>query len=592
MLIALPMISILALITKRHIRESFFLSLVINGLFVAVSTEILSILGALSSRGVIVSWVLFIIATVAMRSIIHRSFTLDTLPEPEQASLTSKGMIAVLVGLFGLLGFTAVVAAPNNWDSFTYHLPRILHWIQNGSVAHYPTHITRQLIMPPWSEYTMMHLFLLSSSDRFVNCVQWLSMVGSCVGISLVVKRLGGSLGQQYSAMLVAATLPIGLLEATSTQNDYALAVWCVAVLLYFLDAKEKLTWQAALLCSVSLALALMTKGTGYIILFPVVLVSIVTLTKKNGVTALMQKLSVGTLIVLVLNSGVYWRNWTVFGSPLTTDEVTIVNTSADPRIAAIAVVRSLGVHLASSFQAVNSALYSASISAHKIMGVDINDPRLFTGYNYQVFPYRNHEDYASNPLHMILFLGGVFATVALRRRLDRRVLWYTAIVFGSFVALSVMIRWNVWLSRIFVPVFILAAPIPVLSFRPIIQKHIACVALVILACVGGYVSITNETRPLVGHMSILKRDRLDQYFANAPDLRSYYMQQLTKAVMSGSNNIGLAKLNGDVWEYPVWVMLSSMGNRPYRIEHVNVQNRSKAIPLKGQFSPSVDLVL
>lgn len=592
MFVVLPVIAILLFITGKNIRESLLLSLVINGLFVAISTDFLSLVGALSFTGVAASWILFILGGFFARSRLHRWFAVDAHADSEPVSLEVKAMVAVLAMLFSLLGFTAIMAAPNNWDSLTYHLPRILHWIQNGSVAHYPTHITRQLIMPPWSEYAMMHLFLLSGGDRFVNCVQWLSMVGSCVGVSLIVKKMGGTPGNQYAAAVIAATLPLGLLEATSTQNDYALAFWCVAFSLYTLAAIENLAWPVALLCSASLGLALLTKGTGYIILFPVILGAIIMIVKRGGTKSLALKLLAGILIVLLLNAGFYLRNWSVFGSPLTTDEDRIINTSPDLRIALLSVVRSLGVHLASNSGAANDALYAASSAVHGVLGVDRNDPRFVSGYSYRIFQYRNHEDYASNPLHTILFLAGVIAAIVFRKKLDKRQIWYVTVISASFLALSIMIRWNVWLSRYFVPVFVLTAPLVVISLRQIIPRYVAAAVLLLLLCSGGYLAVTNETRPLVGAMSILHRDRMDQYFANAPDLRTYYMGKLTTVVMTGQSNVALSKLNGDVWEYPVWVMLPAMANRPIRIEHVNVQNRSKIIPLKAGFDNFAELVL
>ena len=70
--------------------------------------------------------------------------------------------IGVIVSLTGLIAF---VAPPNNYDSMTYHLGRVVHWIQNHSVQHYPTNIDRQLFMPPWAEFAITHFYLLSTDD-------------------------------------------------------------------------------------------------------------------------------------------------------------------------------------------------------------------------------------------------------------------------------------------------------------------------------------------------------------------------------------------------------------------------------------------
>ena len=56
------------------------------------------------------------------------------------------------------------------------------HWVQDRSVAFYPTHITHQLYYPPWAEYAMLQLLLLGWDERLANLVQWFSMVGSLVG--------------------------------------------------------------------------------------------------------------------------------------------------------------------------------------------------------------------------------------------------------------------------------------------------------------------------------------------------------------------------------------------------------------------------
>lgn len=95
----------------------------------------------------------------------------------------------------------------------TYHMSRVVHWIQNRSIAHYPTHITRQLHQSPWTEYAILHFQILSGSDRFANLIQWFSMVGATLGVSLIAKQMGADLRGQFFAAVFSITIPMGILQ-------------------------------------------------------------------------------------------------------------------------------------------------------------------------------------------------------------------------------------------------------------------------------------------------------------------------------------------------------------------------------------------
>ena len=118
----------------------------------------------------------------------------------------------------------------------TYHMSRVAHWIQNQSVAHYPTNIPRQLELAPWAEFTVTHFQLLTGGDRLANSVQWFSMAGSLLGVSLIAQQLGAGVVGQVLAVVFAATIPMGILQGSSTQNDYVVTFWLICVAYYTLS--------------------------------------------------------------------------------------------------------------------------------------------------------------------------------------------------------------------------------------------------------------------------------------------------------------------------------------------------------------------
>src|SRR5262249_2538151 len=134
---------------------------------------------------------------------------------PTISSPLLNGLLAGVVIIAATTGFIALVAPPNTWDSLTYHMSRVMHWAQNRSVSHYPTHIQRQLHHTPWAEFAILHLQLLSGNDRFANTVQWFAMLGSVTGVSLIAKQVGADARGQIFSAVIAATIPMGILQAS-----------------------------------------------------------------------------------------------------------------------------------------------------------------------------------------------------------------------------------------------------------------------------------------------------------------------------------------------------------------------------------------
>ncbi len=76
----------------------------------------------------------------------------------------SVGERLVLVGIAVvvlLLLLIAWVSPPNNYDSYLYHMARVVHWAQAGSLDHYPAGYEHQLTKPTWAETAILHLRVL-----------------------------------------------------------------------------------------------------------------------------------------------------------------------------------------------------------------------------------------------------------------------------------------------------------------------------------------------------------------------------------------------------------------------------------------------
>jgi hypothetical protein len=103
--------------------------------------------GSLAGTAAVLAWkrgALSLAAWTLIRDRIKQDWT-------QHWPLDAKLMLGASVVLILLLGAMAAIFPATNWDSLTYHLPRVMHWLQQQSVEHYPTHNTRQIEFGPWS---------------------------------------------------------------------------------------------------------------------------------------------------------------------------------------------------------------------------------------------------------------------------------------------------------------------------------------------------------------------------------------------------------------------------------------------------------
>lgn len=457
----------------------------------------------------------------------------------------------ILLSLIGLILFftlfTALVAPPNNYDSMTYHLSRVAHWAQDQSVANYPTFILRQLAMPPAAEFAILHYYVLLGSDRLANFVQWQSMLGCLIVVSLIAGQLGGNRKAQLLAAFFCATLPMGIMQATSTQTDYFTAYWLVSMV--FLLMRGRPSGGA-----VSFALAALSKPTAYILALPFIIWSLIA--KKN---AAIKTVVLFAAALLIFNAGYFYRNYSLSGSLLGPDYGTRSQT-VNPLVIAVNLFKTGANNFNSPWTAVNHASEQVVGLIARGLGVAIDDPAASSFGKFTVEKYTPHEDVIGNPLHL-LWLLAVLGLILFYRRQERGRVGQYALALGAAVLLFfLLIKYQPWVNRLLLPWFVLGAPLAGWATEKYFDRRLVALLIVLAGLIALPPLLMNITRPIIppplaarSKFSILTTPREYFYLTSMNETRVVYEKVRELVRRRGYRSLGLVGVNN---EYPLWAML------------------------------------
>jgi len=383
---------------KWYWRDSFLLASLLWGVCVTASTEFLSLIHYITFPGILGFWILTLLISISIVLTLNKGrssvepFSLSHLLIHEIILLSGIALIAVMVG------WIALTAPPNNWDSMTYHMSRVAHWIQNHSIGNYPSHIIRQLNYTPWAEYAILHFQILSHGDRFANLIQCFSMLGSIIGVSLIARQMGSSRIGQILSSLAAATLPMGILQGSSTQNDYAATFWLVCFVYFLLLLRSDFNAKNSIKVGLSLGLAFLTKGTIYIYTLPFIIWILIIGFKELGWKSNKFFLTI-FIAVLLINGSYYARNIDLTGGVLPPSETkSILDKSLNPLTFASRFLLNTALHLGTPFKTINTFVAKMVNQSRAFMGIKNESKFYFPGHPF-------HEDHAGNVLHFFLII-------------------------------------------------------------------------------------------------------------------------------------------------------------------------------------------
>ncbi len=560
-------------------RAAFLKAAIAWGGLVVLLSEGLSLFHALSRVALAAGW------TIALLGLLGLGWKKRRLAKPLIRFSALRGQkidalfLAVPAVFFAVLALIAWLAPPNTNDSLSYHMSRVMHWVQNQGLQHYPTPINRQVWMPPWAEMAILQFQVLLGSDRLANFVQWFSAAASVIAVSLIAQRLGAGFGGQVTAAVFCATIPMGILQSSSTQNDYVVSFW-IACLAYFtvVAHQRRLALAEWAWLSLAVALGMLTKGTCYAYALPLLGWLLASALRRERWGSLAGRALLGLVVVALVNGGAWARNLQTYRFPLGPPAAVqnLSNQSHTPAAMISNLARNAGLHLGTPYGRLNKGVMTAIAWLHDRLGQPLNDSAVTLKANKFQVQYSTHEDYAGNPVHFgLLFLFALCLPFFFARQRETRDqgLLYTLIVLSTFLLFSILYKWQSFGSRLQLPFFVLAAPLAGLAGEGLRRPAVRAALVAILTVQGISYLIYNPSRMLVqkapGLPTLFNKSRDELLFANSGEIRRGYLSVSRAAAATGCRSIGLVIDSSDK-EYPFWALLSPSGKEA-RLEHLGV---------------------
>jgi hypothetical protein len=470
--------------------------------------------------------------------------------------------LALLVApLMLILLFTALLYPPNTWDSMTYHMARVVYWIENGSVAYFPTAIERQNLLNPGAEYIILLLQLLSASDFLANVVQFISFYILVSAMPSFLRLLGIQRRIANWGLVLAAALPMGVLQATSTQNDMVasclgLALCAAALRLWHKSIRAKKSRLDIMVLALLGAVGYLVKVTAILAALPFLLMAAMLygialirrpqLWKMQFINLLLGMLLVG----LVSGPDLYRKKEHTDSFSAARYEVFPYNGYWKEKI--INSVVGINFHVIPT-----EWFYLSIIKPLTGFFNCLPQPQPHE-------PFRNHEDFAGNPLHMIF--AGVAILLFLFRfpRIPFPARWGVLFVCFSWILLHATVRNQPWMSRLQTPVFMmfpcfLAAWSPSSKVKPVRFFFAAVLIVITVACLSYGIATAelNESRPLT-LVNFWRLDRDSAYYVNR-GLKPQHDAVIETVKRLKVKRIGLA-IGSDDYDYPLSWRLYLLG--------------------------------
>lgn len=565
------------------IRLAFIKAFLSISLISYLLVEVFSFNNQLSFTSISISWGIVALGMCIFlwknNSNIHFSTVSFKTIEKKYQWLLIFGFVFVILPLLLL----SIFIPPNNWDSLAYHLPRIEHWIQNKNIYPYPTNLIRQIITPPFSEYVLLQLRLLSGNDWFLNLLQYCSLIGVLFIATQLFQFLKINYKGQILLCAVLISLPMLIFQSTTTQTDLLSAFYLLAFILFsylFIQDNNKASFVFLVM---ALSIGILTKYTIAIFALPFILYIIHHVVKQKNLSLFLFAATSSVIIAAIVLGPFLYRNYLAFGS-LTGNEYFVASMSNSKISFAYTIsnsIKNIADFISVPVNTFNYLMLLSIYKIHVLIGISVNDK----GANWNEMNYivNNHlnEDSAGSLLHFIIFIVSLF--LLFRWKDKKWVFLYIAGLLLTFFIYSSIFRYSPWNNRLFLPLTLLfmlvSSFILVKSIKRESVLFSISVALLLLSLFPVYMNrakpilidpfylkrvLSHSPKAAEGSKTIFQKTRVENYYVWIPYLQKQ-LDTVFENIPPTANKINLST-EFDSHEYMIWLYAQKHFNHPFYI--------------------------
>lgn len=504
--------------------------------------------------------------------------------EVQSSSLFQKRFFQILFAfnflVISCILLVYIVNPPNEWDSMTGHLNRILYFIQNKNLDFFVGTNWNIDTYPKSFPNHQVYPFLMNSKNeiwfKFHNLS---SYIISGFAFYAIMKRLNVGFKTRLIIACFYLLIPISIIQSTTTDTDIVLACYLSAFIYFLFSYFDQFEKRYILLGALAFSIALAHKIT-FLFSIPSILLLfgyfIWYKRKDNPLRHVKYILSCYTIsLILLVGPCGYISNIIHYGHPIGPKIATshqsveragslnnlLLQGSRNFIRYTIDIFNPDGLRNIKEIEALNTKIKKPLRKIDEKLGLKLESETDFT-----IIPFtfdRRDLFYNGTPILGILVVFFSISLFYIPFEKNKHLKQVTGFLFLGFIlhliALSFTAAYDPWKGRYMQSSFVYLLPIGGILIERIIHRnkgYIQIISLAFVALVGlsGLLTIILHKRALLinyqNQVSIFKQTRIQSLTISRPDITLAY--QNFDHIVPNDAVVALATINDD-YEYPLW---------------------------------------